>query len=306
MKRYLTYVTLFLLIVGAILALSEYTVRQYPNSYRYKAQWMDSHASSVSTLILGGSHTYYGVMPSLMGDSVFNLANVTQHAEIDDWLLSHYIDRCTNLKTVIVPVDVTTMFDSPLDQTVEWYRCTYYKLYMGCDLFDNDIRYSCEISCLPAFNRKLLAAVQGFFDGDTALECDSNGFGTGFATRSHFDENEMLIGATTAVSRSTADTSNVAYNSEHLMHIASMCHDQGIQLVMVTTPMWYGYTSRLSQDYLNTVHGIVNQCVSRYGAVYRDYMNDARFQGVDFYDCDHLSRQGAEKFTKILKQDLNL
>lgn len=304
MKRYLTYVTLFLLIVGTILALWECFVRQYPTSYQYKAQWMDSHAPSVSTLVLGGSHTYYGVMPSLMGDSVFNLANVTQHSEIDDWLLSHYIDRCTNLKTVIVPVDVTNTFDSPLEKSVEWYRGTYYKLYMGCDLFDNNLKYYCEISCLPAFNRKFLAAVQGLCGGDTSLECDSTGFGTGFATPSHFDENMMIVSAKTAEHRSTADSANVAYNSQHLMHIASMCHDRGIRLVIVTTPMWDGYTSRISKASLETVHGIVNQCVKKYGAVYMDHMNDTRFQGTDFYDCDHLSRQGAEKFTRILNEQL--
>ena len=37
---------------------------------------------------------------------------------------------------------------------------------------------------------------------------------------------------------------------------------------------------------------------------YFDYLKDPRFVADDFYDSNHLSDIGAEKFTKILNEDI--
>ena len=100
MKRFLTYSALFLAIMLSIIAVAEMVSRAYPNSYAYKKAWMDANAERVRTLILGGSHTYYAVKPDLLGANAFSLANVSQAPEYDYWLLSTYIHRCKNLKTV--------------------------------------------------------------------------------------------------------------------------------------------------------------------------------------------------------------
>ena len=38
--------------------------------------------------------------------------------------------------------------------------------------------------------------------------------------------------------------------------------------------------------------------------IYLDYLKDPRFIANDFFDSNHLSDIGAEKFTKILNEDI--
>lgn len=307
MKRYLTYVTAFLAIIALLLIGGEAVVRSYPNSYRYKAQWMDSSAAQVKTLVLGGSHTYYGIIPGELADSTFSLANVTQHPEYDCWLLEHYIDSCTNLKTVILPVDETNMFESPMADGPEWYRCAYYNIYMGCDLNGSNPAYNFEIANLPSFNRKFKAAVAGWFTGEMAIDCDSLGFGNGFTADKSLDDQEMLRDAMNKAKRHQGvDSVNVAHNESYLNKMAAMCRERGVRLVMVTLPLHKDYVERIDPQRLATLHAIVDQCSKLYGTVYLDHTADLHFQGNDFYDCDHLSQQGARKFTAILKQETGL
>ena len=51
---------------------------------------------------------------------------------------------------------------------------------------------------------------------------------------------------------------------------------------------------------------MTDSCCAKYGAVKCDYSRDARFRDDDFFDSDHLSDQGARKFSAILARDLGL
>lgn len=308
MKRYLTYITIFTCIIAVLLAAGEAVVRHYPTSYRYKAEWMDSNAGQVKTLVLGGSHTYYGIIPGELGDSTFSLANVTQHPEYDYWLLQHYIDSCTNLQTVIVPVDETNMFEPPLAEGPEWYRCAYYNIYMRCDMQQGNPIYNYEIANLPSFNRKFKAVVANAVCGDATIDCDSLGFGNGFTVDKALDEHDLLWDATSTSKRHAGvDSTMVAFNTSYLEKMAALCHEHHVTMIMVSMPMWKGYVERIDKKRLEVLESIVNKCQMQYGGIhYKDYTSDARFQGHDFYDCDHLSTQGAHKFTSILKQETGL
>lgn len=305
MKRYLINVTLFLAMIAAVLVVMEAVVRHYPNSYRFKHEWMEENASSVKTLILGGSHTYYAIIPEMLGDSVFSLANVTQHPEYDYWLLEQYIDRCTNLKTVILPVDGSNLFDPKLEESEEWHRCTYYHIYMGYPKHDYNPKYSFEVSNLAAFNLKLRPALSYLFTGEARIDCDSTGFGSNFTTPEEFDSVYMERDARITFNR-LKNSSTVDYNVHYMDRIARLCQDRGIGLLLITTPMWEGYVKKYGQSHYDKIHQIAARYVNQCGAQYHDYMKDPRFQGVDFHDASHLSRQGAEKFTMIFKKDFGI
>lgn len=292
--------------MGILLAIAEALVRHYPNSYRFKSQWMEANAQRVSTLILGGSHTYYALKPDMLGDSVFSLANVTQHPEYDYWLLEKHIERMPHLRTVIMPVDESNAFDPPLEDGDEWHRCTYYHIYMGYPKHKNNPKYSFELSNITAFNLKLWPAVKYAAIGESALDCDSTGFGCNYVTPATFDIGYMERNAATTYARHSHTAATIEYNTHYLYKIAALCCERNIKLVLLTTPMWDKYLEQYDPSVFNTIHRVAGKCVSQYGADYRDYMRDERFRGVDFHDASHLSRQGAEKFTTIVKADFNL
>ncbi len=303
MKRYLLQATMFLAIIACVLALAEGTVRHMPNSYRYKAQWMDANASRVKTLILGGSHTYYAVRPSLLGDSTFSLAQVTQHPEYDWWLLEKYIDRCTSLKTVIMPVDENNLFDPPLEDGIEWHRCIYYHIYMGYPKHNGNPKYSLEVSNIAAFNLKLGAAIDYLVTGNESMDCDSTGWGCNYDTPAECDEPFMRRTARSTYER-IKESNAIDYNTGYLFKIAQLCHERGIRLVLVSTPLWSEYAALFDKSRFDTVHRVAQGCVDKWGAEYYDFMNDPQFHDVDFRDPSHLSHRGAEKLTTSLASKL--
>ena len=52
------------------------------------------------------------------------------------------------------------------------------------------------------------------------------------------------------------------------------------------------------------MYELINQIQKEFSVPYLDYMKDARFDSLDFADPQHLSDVGAEKFTKILNEDI--
>lgn len=305
MKRFLKYSALFFSIMLGIITVTEVVTRHYPNSYAYKKQWMDHHAMRVRTLVLGGSHTYYAVKPDLLGEGTFSLANVSQTPEYDYWLFKNYVGRCKNLKTVIMAADETNFFDSPMEEEPqEWYRCRYYRMYMGYPKHSLFSKYNLECSDISTFSRKLIPAIVYLFTGEYQLECDSLGFGSSFTTPAYFDDNRMAKLAEIVAERHRCkDWSTVKRNLSDLMELAKLCKQKGIRLILVTPPMWKGFVKKISYQQLRVMRNCISKIQKETGALYGDYLLDPRFDGVDFYDPDHLSQKGAQKFTVILKQD---
>ena len=90
MKRFIKYSILFAAIIAVLLGCCELMVRNSPNTYTMKKNWMISHSGGIKTLITGNSHSYYGIKPNAIGDSVFNIANVSQGHEYDYFLLTKF------------------------------------------------------------------------------------------------------------------------------------------------------------------------------------------------------------------------
>lgn len=98
MKRFLLLSSLVVIAVVSTLLLGEWCVRQVPNAYRYKHQWMLQHADDVEMLFLGSSHIYAAVDPACISVPSFNLANSSQNFKYDYYLLQNLHPAINNLK----------------------------------------------------------------------------------------------------------------------------------------------------------------------------------------------------------------
>lgn len=304
MKRFLTYCAIFAVIVVLLLATVEAIVRHYPNSYSYKDQWMRAHGDSVTTLILGGSHSYYGLDPAMLGPGTFNLANVTQHPEYDYYVLTRY--PTASLRRVILVVDAVNVFDYPVEVLPEdSYRATYYRVYMGCDKHSVLSRYGFELASLESCKKKIVPAVKYIFTGHYELNCDSLGIGHWFEDHAFRTPAELKGYAEAAVKRHRCkDYSNIDYNVEWVDSIGEYCRRRGIEIVVVTPPAVPEYYNNVEQRQIDEMYRVVKHITSRYGARYYDYFKDNRFDSNDFYDADHLADPGARKLTRLLLDDM--
>lgn len=300
MRRFLKNTGLFAVIILLLLAVGEVVVRHLPNSYGYKHRWLSGHGGAVSTLVLGSSHTYYGVRSDILGDSVFNLANVSQTPDVDLSLLKYYDKTLPNLRRVIIPVSYFTFVDPRLEDGGEWFRCIGYKVSMGLPDHSDLSKYNFEISDFDGYRAKL----QGLVIKQPSNKCDSLGWGVGYTLDSRPGDWEEQ-GAKRAEATTIPVTDRAGQVERRLQEIVDFCRARNVETVLVTTPVWHTYREHLDTAQLNDMYLRTKRLANRNGLKYINLFDSKEFVDEDFHDVDHLSDVGAEKFSILLKKALN-
>jgi lysophospholipase L1-like esterase len=111
-------------------------------------------------------------------------------------------------------------------------------------------------------------------------------------------------GADRAHGHTENDRRYLEENLSNLTGILEFCKARSVRVVLVTTPTYHTYYDNLDAGQLGEMHSTIDSLKQQYHIEYYDYLKDTRFVADDFWDGDHLSDVGAEKFTKILKGDI--
>ena len=294
MKKFLLRLACFLLPVLFVVAGAEAWIRSQPNVYKYKETWIRANGQRLSTIVLGNSHAYYGLNPSAMGDSTFNLANVSQRYDQDFYLLRRYAPLCPHLRTVIMVADNSSLFDVPMEYDENW-RLLYYHLYMGYDDPVHRAKYNYELANIASFRKKAIRLLGGH-----GLDCDSLGWGCEYTVQNR--SSDALV-SWQIKTHDLHDWTSTRNNVEMLRRIAWWCREHQLRLVLVMTPVSQSYTLQAQSWQLEFVSRVAKRCTVDFGAVVADYSCDDRFQDLDFFDLDHLSDQGARKLSRLLYQE---
>lgn len=303
MKKFLKYGIFFVLPMIVASIPLEYLIRQVPNPYKYKYEWMQKNAEDVEILVFGSSHTFYGIRPEFFKGKAFSLANVSQGLRQDLFLLEYWADRYKKLKTVICPISFSSWFGRGLEYGSESYRCRYYKIYMDCDLYPDLSFYNLELSDFRTAKGK----VAKLFSSNEDPGYDEYGWGNTYKlSKKKMDKWNDGTEAEAAVKRHTAKSWDyIDLNYARMKELVDFCKSRNIQLVLITTPCWYSYYDNLNKEQLDKMNELTNRFKNEFDVPYFDYLKDPRFEADDFYDSNHLSDVGAIKFTKILDNDIN-
>ncbi len=288
----------FLLVSIAILLLGfvELTVRSWDNSYKMKHYWMTTNAHRVECLILGNSHTFFGLRPDVLGMNVFNLANVSQTIDYDLLLLQQYIGKCKNLKRVIINYDNSNAFDASVDET-EPSRATFYRIYMDIPRHSLFSEYGFELQHASTLQAKFQKHIRG-----NDLEADSLGWGNGYQSGKRESNATSKEKALLRMEGHTFDNFNAAKNNRELLfRIADLCRANKIRLDIIQTPVSSNYFSLIPAKQQQFIETTLQSCVEKHGASTIDLRNNNHFKDSDFFDTDHLTDCGAEKLSKLLK-----
>lgn len=255
----------------------------------------------ISTLILGSSHTYYGLQPEEFDDCTFNLANISQTPEYDLALLEHYLPMMPNVKRVIVPVSYFTYRDPLLEKGDEWMLAVRYKIHMDLPMHSDFSIYNLEISDFDAYKGKL----KNLIVKGKANRCDSLGFGLGFDLSSR-DPRWKDFGRQRAEKHTLSTPGRYAEVRETQDSLIALAQRHGLEIIFITTPASQVYNEALDSAQLAEMNKGIEELVRNYGVAYYDFLSDSRFSDSDFYDPDHLSDVGATKFTKLLSDTISI
>lgn len=295
MRGFLKLLSIFAFAVGVALIAAEVYVENLPNPARDKHQWMLKHSRSVETLILGSSHTYYNVNPSLVPGKAFNLALPSQTYRYDDYLLHHY--PLDSLRTLILPYSYFSMYEDFEETPGTEFDAIRYRIYMDCDIHPRISYYGFEFLAREPFIEKLKSLYK-----DPKLKWNELGWGTSYSYDQR--EEDWDDGEISAKNNTHTDSLLVPLNRRFLEDIMTYCEERNVRLILVTTPVSPIFLANQSalQDEVNKK--VLRQLLEKHPeVVYLDYTYDKDFEDRDFHDSHHLDEYGAEKLTVKLVRD---
>ncbi|MBR1666909.1 MAG: hypothetical protein IJ693_01375 [Bacteroidaceae bacterium] len=296
MKRFLQKIGWFILPCVTLLVLAEVYIEHMPNIARDKHQWMLQHAHEVKTLVLGDSHTFYGVRPDLLGEGAFSLALQSQTYRYNYYLLKHYPMK--KLQTVIIPFCYFSLWEDFENQSGEEFQAMRYRIYMDCDIHPRYSWYGFEVMSMPVVREKLKSLYTPNHN-----QWDSLGWGTEYTKDARAEDWDN--GKIRAEGNTYHDTTLVALNKAFLEDIFNYCRQHHIKVLLLNTPVSHTFREYEEKRQIATNNKVLKELLNRHPEVeYLDFEADPRFGDDDFYDADHLNTEGATKLTTILKDYL--
>jgi len=301
MKKFVLKTLLLLLPIIIIALLMEVLLRLIPNDYRFKKKYLDAHSGEIETLILGSSHSFYGIDPVYFSENTFNASYNSQSLNYDYEILKKYQDRFENLKTVVLPVSYFTLFGKLEDGPDKWLIKNYILYYR----INTSRKFSDHTEILSnKFNVNLRRLVSYYIKGNT--NSISSGLGWGTAYKSENAQDLTETGKTTALRHTRKDIESIKYteiikdNILVLNTIIKWCKNRHVKVILFTPPAYETYREFLNTKQLIATFNIVNELDAKYdNCIYINLLSDPTFIARDFYDSDHLSEIGAKKLSKI-------
>ena len=291
MKKFLKSLLIFILPIVIIAVVAEFSVRHIPTSFRYKNEWMRENGKDVEMLILGHSHAYNDINPDLFKVKAFSLANHGQMLDMDCFLFHKFISDCPNLKYVVVPISYLT-FVSYTDGISNYAVHMDYKQ----PFYSKD---SYEVFS-PQFYRKVVS----YLKGEDIVRCSELGMSIDKLSTVKEPDWDKSVTRNRLFTIDAPDD-RIVKNRDYLKQIVATCEQRDVQVVLVTTPIWYRYYELMNKDQLNKMYSYVEDLFFQHSNVaYYDFMTDDRFSVDDFFDQDHLNGLGAERFTMLLNDTM--
>jgi hypothetical protein len=284
----------------------EILLRNIPNDYEFKKEYLDKNASEIETMILGSSHSFYGFNPVYFTTKTFNASHISQSLNYDFEIIKKYQSGLKQLKTIVLPISYFTLFGK-LEAGSESWRVKNYILYYGLETSNSYTDYSEVISNKIYVNLKLIGSY--YIKGNSAISCTSLGWGTNYKSKNARD---LIETGKTAALRHSKDINDIKYknilrdNEQTLNSIIAWCKNRNIRIVLLTPPAFKSYRQNLNKTQLNVTIGIAKKTdLDNNNCVYLNLLNDTSFVAKDFYDADHLSEIGAEKLSQLINEKIN-
>ncbi|MDR6940525.1 hypothetical protein [Mucilaginibacter pocheonensis] len=292
MKRFIIQVLLFLSPVIVLAVLMEALLRNIPNDYQYKCDYLNRNSNKIDVLILGSSHAYYGINPQLMTHKSFNAAYVAQSLFYDWQIIKKYDKNWHHLKFIILPVDYFSLYGR-LENGIESWRVKDYNIYYGI----SSSHYTDNSELLSNKLRLNVARIKSvYFNHESDLLCSKFGWGTEYLSQKRKD-----LPSTGALAAKRHFVINEGYFNENVAVLTSIIKyaaKNHIKVLLYTSPAYKTYVQNLNRRQLNSTIGMLYVLSKKYDNVfYWNLLNNHSFNAVDFYDADHLDNLGAGKLT---------
>ena len=308
MRTFALKLFIFSLPILGLIVFVEITLRNIPNDYSYKNQYLINNAKDIEVLIMGSSHAFYGINPEYLSVNSFNAAHVSQSIDYDYLIFRKFQKDLPNLGVVVLPISYFTLF-SRLSDGVEHWRIPNYRVFYGIEkeeapFLNHSLLYGSKP--YPLFKKSLSYFISKLFLATpySDISVSNLGFGLKYSDRKQAN---LIVSGKLAAKRHTKDVSKwESQNAELLSQFIRECETLGVHVLLITTPTLSEYRNHLDATQISKMNFILSEAAKSHSNVtYQSFMSDNRFSANDFHDADHLNGAGAAKFTRILNALIN-
>ena len=304
MKRFILKTFCFLLPIILAGVCMEVLLRNTPNDYLHKKEYLDKYSNEIETLILGSSHSFYGINPIYFSSNAFNASHISQSLNYDFEIYKKYQDNFNNLKTIVIPISYFTLWGK-LENGSEAWRVKNYSLYYEINTSGSTIDNT------ELFGNKLIVNIKrlySYYVKSRGVSCSELGWGTCYKSE---DSKDLVVSGKTAAKRHTRDDIYSEKNSnvlkENIITLNSLIEScKNIKIIFITPPAYKTYIKNLNIEQKTKTIEIITDIAHRNNCEYLNLLEDASFVSNDFYDADHLNELGAKKLSILLKEKMNL
>lgn len=293
MRKFNHKVLYFLLPIVVAALLMEVLLRTMPNIYKFKNNVLTESGSKFEILILGNSHSFFGLNPDYFTRPGFNAGHVSQTYDYDLAILQKFSQDLSNLKYIVLPVSYFSFYEK-LSSSKESWRSKDYCLYYGIKV-SNYLPYFTEM-----LNGELAYKIKKLWTyyakGMDNLACTQSGWGTAYRTSSSIDLEHA--GRSAAQRHFRPDNHYFNEVSGILDSLISFAGRHEIKVLLITPPAYKSYRENLNTMQLEQTIAAANEKARCFdNCRYYNLLESELFSASDFYDADHLNEKGAMKLT---------
>lgn len=277
----------------------EMLLRNIPNDYLYKRDFLNKNAPIIDKLFLGSSHAYYGINPEYISGNSFNASHISQSIDLDYKLLEKYEDDLEKLKYVIIPIDYFSLF-TKLSESEEFWRIKNYNIYYKLNLSKNIADYFELLSINISLNLQRINSY--YVMNQSSITCTDLGYGNDFRKNVNLEKS----GIEAAQRHTAANFSLLKENIEVLEKILDLASNNDIEVIFYTSPAYNTYYSNLNEHQLSLTTSKLDSIAKiNDNCTYFNFLESEHFSSTDFRDADHLNETGAKTLSKLLEKLIN-
>jgi len=302
-KSFQNKIIWFLLPVLVVWLSTEIFYRTTATNYTVKAKNVVARYPTTEILVFGDSHALYGINPTYFERETFNIANISQSLYFDELLLEKHLEKHQDVKAIVLNISYFTLSQKENSLEDAW-RKYFYDQQMDLDVptvsFLSPKKYSLA---LARRFKKSVVLMHEYHKNGTIVGCTETGYGLQDARDivSNKEETSKLIAK--KHEDGSLDFSN---NIARLERMIKKCKDNGVRVFLIEMPVHKTYYSLLNQGKKEKINSSCTSLATRFENTYFfDYSIDPAFIDADLRDADHLTNEGAAKFSKRLNDQIS-
>ena len=303
MKPFLKKLLLFLLPLLVLYGVLEFQLSRIPNNFNRKKETFEAQLGDIEALIAGPSYAN-SINPQFLGYKSYNLFNDAEDIYYHTKLIEKYLERMPKLKLIILPISYYAL-EYRLDQSPASWRMSFYRSVWGIPpqstlSYFNSVLYS--YTAAYGWREVLNLIERGFISSDQRRLYPNGWREIGTQTIAENAEWKRMGWQLVELNESMMGADKIEGNMQLLSRLIETCQSQGIEVILITTPLHHFYYDHLKPDKLARMQENIQRLVSEYHVLYLNFMKDERFGTADFYNPDHVSTAGAEKLSRIMDE----